>query len=132
MRGHFYRSNMYVKRYKGSKLIDLTRKKGNTNGPQQGRDGIAASPTEKRESGQRHTIEKMKRNTTNNFHRMVHPRLDRPRQVRARTQVPLHYPPKIVSEGWDGNRSCRSGKDLFLRSWSWGATECASSTSVLS
>ena len=72
--------------------------KGTPTDPNREADKIAASRAGNRVSGQGPSIEKMKRITKNNVHRMIRPWFDRPRLLRARTLVNLHYPPKKVAQ----------------------------------
>lgn len=109
------RFNTYRKRYEGSNFIYLSRKKGDTHGPNGETNRITASQTRNRVRGQDYSIERVQCNTESNFHRMIEPRFDRPRLLRVRTQAPLHCPPEKTGTGesrlmdiWDRNRSMGS------------------------
>ena len=89
--------------------------KGTPTDPSRETDGIAALRAGNRVSGQGRSIEKMEHVTKNNFHRIVSPWFYRPRQLQARTQSPLHCPPKKVAQGWGGENSVEGGGSKFSR-----------------
>ena len=89
-----------------TRVSKVTKKQGPSNSTIRGRkptdsrretDGIIALRVGNRVLGQGRSIEKMKRIKKNNFHRTTLPRFVRPCQLRARTQAPLHCPPKQVA-----------------------------------